>query len=85
MTLLSSLNCSRNVSGGAPLGKKQRRRKDRVNAGKMIMICDVRAWTSCRVQTSFHAPSVSREWAAIASSAMAASTGCTRNAVGSSP
>ena len=41
-------------------------------------------WTSCRVQASFHAPSVALEWAATASSAMAASTGCTRNAVGSS-
>ena len=44
----------------------------------------VRDWTSCRVQASFHAPSVSLEWAATASSAMAASTGWTRNAVGSS-
>ena len=44
----------------------------------------VRAWTSCRVQASFHAPSVALEWAAAASSATAASTGCTRNAVGSS-
>ena len=34
MTLLSSLNHSRNVSGGSWLGKKQWRRKDRVNAGK---------------------------------------------------
>ena len=41
-------------------------------------------WTSCRVQASFHEPSVTLEWAATASSAMAASTGCTRNAVGSS-
>ena len=41
-------------------------------------------WTSCKVQASFHAPSVALEWAATASSAMAASTGCTRNAVGSS-
>ena len=37
-----------------------------------------------RVQASFHRPSVALEWAATASSAMAASTGCTRNAVGSS-
>ena len=43
----------------------------------------VQAWTSCRVQVSFLAPSVALEWAATASSAMAASTGCTRNAVGS--
>ena len=34
-------------------------------------------------QISMH-PSVTLEWAATASSAMAASTGCTRNAVGSS-
>ena len=44
----------------------------------------VRDWTSCRVQASFHVLSVALEWAATASSAMAASTGCTRNAVGSS-
>ena len=44
----------------------------------------VRAWTFCRVQVTFRAPSVTLEWAATASSAMAASTGCTRNAVGSS-
>ena len=40
--------------------------------------------TGLRVQASFHVPSVALEWAATASSAMAASTGCTRNAVGSS-
>ena len=34
MTLLSSLNRSSNVSGGSWFGKKQWRRKDRVNAGK---------------------------------------------------
>ena len=44
----------------------------------------VRDWTSCRVQASFNASTVALEWAATASSAMAASTGCTRNAVGSS-
>ena len=44
----------------------------------------VRNWTSCRVQASFYVPSVTLEWGATASSAMAASTGCTRNAVGSS-
>ena len=44
----------------------------------------VRDWTSCRIQASFHALSVPLEWAATASSAMAACTGCTRNAVGSS-
>ena len=52
----------------------------RVNAGKTkIMICGM-----CRVQVSFHAQSVTLEWAATASFAMAASTGCTRNAMGSS-
>ena len=35
----------------------------------------VQAWTSCRVQVSFHVPSVALEWAATASSAMAASMG----------
>ena len=55
----------------------------RVNAGKTkIVICGT--WTSCRVKASFHAQSVALEWAATASSATAASTGCTRNAVGSS-
>ena len=44
----------------------------------------VQDWTSCRVQVSFHAQSVALEWATTVSSAMAASTGCTRNAVGSS-
>ena len=44
----------------------------------------VQEWTSCRVQASFHVLSVRLEWAATASSAMAASTGYTRNAVGSS-
>ena len=38
-------------------------------------------WTSCRVQASFRALSVALEWAVTASSAMAASTGCTRNAM----
>ena len=42
----------------------------------------IRAWTSCRVQASFHAPSVALKWAAAAASATSASTGCTRNAVG---
>ena len=36
------------------------------------------------VPASFHALSVALEWAATASSALAASTGCTKNAVGSS-
>ena len=38
----------------------------------------------CRVQESFHVPSVALAWAATASSATDASTGYTRNAVGSS-
>ena len=55
----------------------------RVNAGKAkIMIC-------CTgldlLQSSGEFPcAVTLEWAATSSSAMAASTGCTRNAVGSS-
>ena len=56
----------------------------RVNAGRQRSWSAVGDWTSCRVQASFHALSVALEWAATASSAMAASTGCTRNAVGSS-
>ena len=61
----------------------------RVNAGKKIMICgitgtNVWAWTSCRVQASFHAPSIALEWAATASSATPASTGCIRTVVCSS-
>ena len=35
-------------------------------------------------QASFHVPFVTLKWEATASSATAASTGCTRNAVGSS-
>ena len=54
----------------------------RVNTGKTkIMICGTGLDL---LQASFHALSVALEWAATASSAMAASTGCTRNAVGSS-
>ena len=34
----------------------------------------VGAWTSCRLQVSFHVPSVALDWAAIVSSATAAST-----------
>ena len=84
MTLLSLLNHSRNVSGGSLLGKKQWRRKDQVNTGKTkMMICGTGP-DPCRVQASFHQPSVALEWAAAASSATAASTGCTRNTVGSS-
>ena len=48
----------------------------RINAGK------TRA--SCRVQASSLASSVALEWTATASSAKAVSTGCTRNAMGSS-
>ena len=70
----------------------------RVNAGKTnIMICGIGLellqnsgefpcvvwdWMYCRVQVSFHALSVTLEWAATASSAMAACIECTRNAVG---
>ena len=52
----------------------------RVNAGKTkIMICG----TGLNLlQARFHALSVALEWAATVSSAMAASTGCTRNAMG---
>ena len=56
----------------------------RVNAGKTKIMTVVWAWTSCRVQASFPVPSVTLEWAVTASSAMAESTGGTRNAVGSS-
>ena len=56
----------------------------RVNAGKMmIMICGT-GLDLCRVQASCHALSVALELATTASSAMAPSTGCTRNAIGSS-
>ena len=41
----------------------------------------VRVWTSRRFQVSLHVPSVALAWAATASSATAASTGCTRNTV----
>ena len=54
----------------------------RVNAGKTkIMICGT-GLDLLQSSGDFHASSVALEWAA--SSAMAASTGCTRNAVGSS-
>ena len=56
----------------------------RVNAGKTKIISVVRDWISCRVQASSHALFVALEWAATASSAKAVSTGCIRNAVGSS-
>ena len=60
---------------------------DRILVVKLIVGLHVVTFCLCmtqRVQASFHAPSVAMEWAATASSAMAASTGCTRNAVGSS-
>ena len=44
----------------------------------------VQDWISCRVQASSHALFVALDWAATASSAKAVSTGCIRNAVGSS-
>ena len=54
----------------------------RVNAQKTkIMICGMGLDL---LQSSGEFPPVALEWAATASSAMAASTGCTRNAVGSS-
>ena len=53
-----------------------------VNAGKTkIMICGMGLDLQ---KASFHTPSVALVWAATASSARAASTGCTRNTVGSS-
>ena len=56
----------------------------KVNAGKTkIMICGTDL-DFLQSSGGFHAPSVAQEWAAGASSAMAASTGCTRYAVGSS-
>ena len=56
----------------------------RVNAGKTkIMICST-GLDLLQSSGSFHALSVALEWAATASSAMAASIGCTRNGVGSS-
>ena len=85
MTLLSSLNRLRNVSGGSWHEKKQWRRKNwELMQERQRLWSAVRDWISCRVQVSFHVPSVVLEWAATASSAIAANTGCTRNAVGSS-
>ena len=56
----------------------------RVNAGKTkIMICGT-GLDLVQSSGEFPCAYVALEWAAIASSAMAASTGCTRNAVGSS-
>ena len=56
----------------------------RVNAGKTeIMICGT-GLISGRVQASSYVLFVALEWAATASSAKAVSTGCIRNAVGSS-
>ena len=60
---------------------------DRIILVKLIVDQSVVTFCLCmphRVQASFHASSVALEWAATASSSMAASTGCTRNAVGSS-
>ena len=56
----------------------------RVNAGKMKIMIYGMGLDLLQSSVSFHAPSVTLEWAAIASSATAASTGCTRYAVGSS-
>ena len=55
-----------------------------MNAGKMkIMICGT-GLDLLQSSDVFHVLSVTLEWAGTESSAMAASTGCTRNAVGSS-
>ena len=83
MTLLLSLNRSRNVSEGSWLGKKQWKRKDRVNAGKTkIMICGIGLDL---LQRSGEFPCAAcRTGVGSNKSATAASTGCTRNAVGSS-
>ena len=56
----------------------------RINAGKTKIIICCTGLDLLQVQASFHAPSVALEWAATASSTMAASTRCIRNAVGSS-
>ena len=57
----------------------------RVNAGKTkIMICGT-GLDLLQSSGEFHAQSVALEWAATASSATAASTGCKRNTVDSSP
>ena len=56
----------------------------RVNAGKMkIMICGM-GLDLLQSSSAFPCPSVTLEWAATVSSAMAASTGCIRNVEGSS-
>ena len=55
-----------------------------LTAGKTkIMICDT-GLDLLQSSDEFHVLSVTLEWAATESSAMTASTGCTRNAVGSS-
>ena len=54
----------------------------RVNVGKMKIMIYGKGLDL--LQVSFHVPSVTLEWAATASSATTASTGCTRYAVGSS-
>ena len=64
---------------------------ERSNGGKRtedtgkskIMICGT-GLDLLQSSGEFHVPTVTLEWAATASSAMAGSTGCTRNAVGSS-
>ena len=56
----------------------------KVNAGKTkIMICGT-GLDLLQSSDEFHVLSVALEWGGIESSAVAASTGCTRNAVGSS-
>ena len=56
----------------------------RVNAGKTKIMIWGTDLDHLQNSGEFHEPSVALEWAATASFARAASTGCTRNAVGSS-
>ena len=68
MTLLSLLNCLRNVSGGSTEKEAMKEKGLRVNVGKLkIMICGVGLDL---LQPSFHAPSVALEWAAFHSYGM---------------
>ena len=81
MTLRSSLNPSRNV---LDLERSNGKERTESKCGKdKDHDMGYRPGPPAE-QASSHAPSVTLEWAATASSAMAASTGCTRNAVGSS-
>ena len=78
MTLLLLLNRSRTCK------EAMEKKGLRINAGKTkIMICGT-GLDLLQSSDDFHAPSVALEWAATASSATTASTGCTRNTVDSS-